>query len=330
MQSVEENPEKLGGRTLGRRSAPFRTGDVEAARRHLTGSFRSHDLQFLDRDRRLSVTHSALTCGRVALHDLGYGGHVRMSAPGMDRFYLFQVALSGPFRIWRNHRATDVPERTAYAVNPDEDFAKDWVPQGRQLTVRIDRAALQAHARALLGRDAEIAFRPAVAADAADLLSAMAGYVEQMHDRPARFRRQVEETVIATVLAAFPSDRSDELRRPERGCAPHYLHRVEAAIDADPQADLTVQDMAAIANVSARSLYYGFRRFRDTTPLGWLRDRRLDLARQLLLAADPATATVAAIAIDCGFAHLSRFAGQFRKRFGRSPASVLRFKERDG
>ncbi|MEQ8346368.1 MAG: AraC family transcriptional regulator [Sneathiellaceae bacterium] len=323
MRSVEDSPEPLG-----RRAPPFRTGDAEEARRHLTGSFRSHDLQFLDGDRRLAVTHRALACGRVALHDLGYGGHVRMSAPGMDRFYLFQVALHGPFRIWRNHRATEVPARMAYAVNPDEAFAKDWLPDGRQLIVRIDRAALQAHARALLGEEAEIAFRPNVVADAADLMSAMAGYVEQMHDRPARFRRQVEEAVIAAVLAAFPSDRSEDLRRPERGCAPHYLHRVEAAIDADPAADLTVQDMAALANVSGRTLYYGFRRFRDTTPLAWLRDRRLDLARQRLLAADPAADSVAAIAMDCGFAHLSRFAAQFRRRFGRAPAAVLRFKER--
>jgi len=308
----------------------LQTGDLDEACTRLGAVFRSHSLHFTHKDRTLAVSHSGTACGRVSFHRLRYGGHVRMSAPEMGGFYLFQVALTGPFRIMRNQEATDVAEREAYAVNPCETFSKDWVPEGDQLIVRIDRDVLENFARATLGlgTDRPILFRPTVVVGARDALVALKQYVECASTFPVRLKREVEEAAMATILASFPNSMSEDFARPARGCAPYYVRRVEEAIDAAPEADTSLHEMTGIAGVSM-GLYYGFRRFRDTTPLAYLKARRLDLAKARLMQADPRATTVTAVARECGFTHLAKFAADFRLRFGRPPSSVLRFKGRD-
>ena len=49
------------------------------------------------------------------------------------------------------------------------------------------------------------------------------------------------------------------------------------------------------------------------------------LARRALRAADPRRTTVSAIALDCGFWELGRFAVAYRRTFGESPSDTLRY-----
>jgi AraC-like DNA-binding protein len=307
----------------------LQTGDLDEACTRLGAVFRSHSLHFTRQERALAVAHSGLSCGKVSFHRLQYGGYVRMSAPEMGGFYLFQVALTGPFRIVRNQDATDVGERRAYAVNPSETFAKDWIPEGDQLIVRVDRDVLEDYARTVLGSGAgrPIMFHPTVVENASDVLISLAHYAGCVSAFPIRLKRQVEEVAMSTILMSFPNTMSEELARPARACAPYYVRRVEEIIDAAPEADTSLQDMTRIAGVSMRTLYYGFRRFRDTTPLAYLKAKRLDLAKARLMQADPRATTVTAVALECGFTHLAKFASDFRLRFGRLPSSVLRFKD---
>jgi transcriptional regulator GlxA family with amidase domain len=58
------------------------------------------------------------------------------------------------------------------------------------------------------------------------------------------------------------------------------------------------------------------------SPTRWIRDMRLDLARQRLESAE-ADASVAAIATGCGFARLSTFSKEYAARFGESPSKAL-------
>ncbi|MDH7798520.1 MULTISPECIES: AraC family transcriptional regulator [unclassified Beijerinckia] len=316
--------------TLGRKSDAFETRDPEMARAHLSGAFRSHRLDFRSPNHQLTMEHRTVACGSVSFHRLKYGGDVRMSSSEMDRFYLFQLARKGSFQIWRNRSATTVLERTAYAVNARETFAKDWASDGEQLILRVERTAIAKHLQSLLasGEGDEVEFRSSATENAGQILATMYDYVAAISDRPARFRSQVEEMILSTIIATFPNNYTDTLERPQKTCAPYYIHRVEEAIEADPRADFPLHDMIEISGVSARTLYYGFRQFRDTTPLNYLRDRKLDLVRRMLLDADPTQTTVTSIATECGFAHLSKFAVHFRERFGETPSAVLKFKGR--
>lgn len=81
-------------------------------------------------------------------------------------------------------------------------------------------------------------------------------------------------------------------------------------------------DIAAVARRQGVTPRYIQRLFeREETTFGhFLRDARLDLARDILGARGGAT--ISAIAFDCGFGDLSHFNKAFRNRFGMTPSDV--------
>jgi AraC-like DNA-binding protein len=86
---------------------------------------------------------------------------------------------------------------------------------------------------------------------------------------------------------------------------------------------LRLEKLAEAAGVRPRTLETHFRQFLGTTPLGWVRHRRLALARQRLLEADEES-TVTGVALASGFSQLGRFAVEYRKLFGERPSQTLK------
>ena len=88
--------------------------------------------------------------------------------------------------------------------------------------------------------------------------------------------------------------------------------------------DIGTVDIAAGAHVTPRAVQYAFQRHLGTTPLAYLRQVRLDRARQELRAASPAHATVTEIASRWGFPSPSRFTAHYRAAYGELPRDTLR------
>lgn len=102
------------------------------------------------------------------------------------------------------------------------------------------------------------------------------------------------------------------------------VRRAMAYLDEHVAEHVTLPDVAEAARLSVRSVQHVFRRHVGTTPLGYLRDRRLEAVRLELIASDPADVTVADVARRWGFAHLSRFSQAYRARFGEYPRQTIR------
>jgi AraC-like DNA-binding protein len=138
-----------------------------------------------------------------------------------------------------------------------------------------------------------------------------------------RVGSHLETTILALLLSAFPHSLQDDYDRAAAPCAPYYVRRAEQYIEAHLRDPVGIDDLVAVAGVSVRSLFGGFRRFRATTPMAYLKAARLDLARVDLACADPGRDSVTDIAIACGFTHMSKFARDFKARFGLSPSQAL-------
>ena len=93
-------------------------------------------------------------------------------------------------------------------------------------------------------------------------------------------------------------------------------------IDANLDEPIDFTDIAAAAGIPGRTLSQHFRRFRDTTPMHYLRDARLDKVHEALRRAEPEE-NVISIASRWGFLHMGRFAAVYRKRFGEAPSETL-------
>jgi AraC-like DNA-binding protein len=131
-----------------------------------------------------------------------------------------------------------------------------------------------------------------------------------------------ENTLIMTMLFGLEHNLSDVLRQPsaEAGC--QQVRQVEEFIKAHAAEPIDVSTLARVIDSSVSSIYRAFRRHRGYTPMKFLLDTRIGLARQYLLQAHPGR-SVTSIAMQCGFAHLGRFALEYKRRFHESPSQTL-------
>ncbi|WP_437850207.1 AraC family transcriptional regulator [Sorangium sp. So ce363] len=198
---------------------------------------------------------------------------------------------------------------------------------GRSLTVL--RSALEAHFAMLTGhapREA-ILFEPDLdlTGGGGATLQGIVRLLREELERPALspFVRSQFCDVLLTALVTIPRHAGSHLLElaPPR-VAPAVVRRAEEYIAMHAGEAVTLADVAAAAGAPARSLQAAFRAARGVTPMGFLKIRRLELARQMLLAALPET-TVADVAGAMGFRSAGRFSVDYRKHFRESPSETL-------
>jgi AraC-like DNA-binding protein len=149
------------------------------------------------------------------------------------------------------------------------------------------------------------------------------------HPEPAAqplIRGSAARLLAATALGTFPNTAITEpTAQDRRDATSATVRRAIAFIDQHPDADISVADIAAAANVSIRAVQFAFRRHLDTTPMQHLRTVRLDHVHRELLATDPSSGTtVTDIATRWGFYNHSRFATRYRRAYGVNPRDTLR------
>jgi AraC-like DNA-binding protein len=199
-------------------------------------------------------------------------------------------------------------------------------------TVLVDPAVLHQLAGTMPTRPATAlrftGYRPVSAHAAAQWINTFR-YVEQLLDNPdaaahplllGSAARLLAATALATFPSTLPTDPTIQDRRDATGTT---VQRAVAFIEANPERDITVVDIAGAACVTVRAVQLAFRRHLNTTPMAYLRRVRLDLAHRDLLDADPRHATVAAVANRWGFTSHSRFAALYRSTYHVLPSSTL-------
>lgn len=140
------------------------------------------------------------------------------------------------------------------------------------------------------------------------------GSLERLH------REGIALQMLACALQAHAGDRPARAPRvhprDRRG-----LERVRECLDAAPAQAHRLDDLARLACMSPTTLREKFQAAYGQTVFGWLRERRMQLARERLAQGW----SVQEAADHVGFQHASNFATAFRQRFGEAPSqSTLR------
>ncbi len=103
--------------------------------------------------------------------------------------------------------------------------------------------------------------------------------------------------------------------------SPPKLKRVIDFIEAHLQESIGLDDLAEAAGLSANHFLRVFKLATGETPYHFLRNRRLERARQLL--ADDSM-PLAQLALECGFANQAHFTAAFSRELGISPGRYRR------
>ncbi|WP_375386854.1 helix-turn-helix domain-containing protein [uncultured Amnibacterium sp.] len=132
------------------------------------------------------------------------------------------------------------------------------------------------------------------------------------------------DLVVAGLLATFPLTAETGVAG-RHGAGPAAVRRAVAHIDEHLAEPLDVGAIAAAAGLPVRTLQTAFRSQIGVAPMARVRQRRLAAVRDELARAEPGSGvTVAEVAHRWGFAHLARFAEQYRRVYGENPSETLR------
>lgn len=317
--------------------ALFHTHDVDEAQSCGARVFCDHRLSQLDSRRPLDTRMYYRRLKGVGMGRMSYGGPVSIDPGRLESFALIQMPLRGQERIVGGCGTVVSTPGIASVVSPDLPMVMYHDDDTEKLFIRIDRAVLECHCRQHLGQEmrAPLEFDVAMALDSAAGQSWLrlvdwfyaeidrdATPAESALDSPLVLA-QAEQMLISMLLACQRHNYTEKLRRDPPSIAPAFVRRIESYIEEHAHEPLTIIELAAYAGVSSRSLFAGFRRFRDTTPMQHLKEVRLHRVREALRHAAPGSVTVTSVALQWGFGHLGHFATDYKRRFGETPSETL-------
>ena len=314
----------------------LRTTDIDAVHAHMSSMMCQHKLHIEGGVPPITFRHHQASLRSLTFNATDYGnpyGRVVVAIPPMEQLYLVQFSLAGRARITHGDDSFTLEPGEMCVLGSNARIRQVLEEGYKHFTLKIPKSDLEGVLMQELGyRPGELNFSPkpvrleGAAASFANMVRTICDDIDlglpgYSHPRTCG---AIEDSLKRLLLASVPHNHSDLFNGSVSGPAPFYVRRVEEYIRARAEEPISLADLIEVSGVSARSLHAGFRRFRDATPMGYLKNHRLALARTALRGGAESGVSVTNVALSCGFTHLSKFARDYFERYGERPSETLR------
>ncbi|MEI9975797.1 MAG: AraC family transcriptional regulator [Ignavibacteriota bacterium] len=134
------------------------------------------------------------------------------------------------------------------------------------------------------------------------------------------FLDSIEAALAALLVTSFSTGRPTAAPA-NVGLTPRCLHRVLEFMHSNLERDISLEDLASQAGLSASHFSHQFRVSTGTSPYQYLRALRIDLGKKLL---QDRRLSVLEVALAVGFENQQHFATVFRRMVGVTPSTYRR------
>jgi AraC-like DNA-binding protein len=312
----------------------FSSADMDEVKCNVGRIFKPHSLKIYSRSNGLNANMHHVQQGNLSLNLLQYQNEVLIDPARLDDFFLIHIPITGKSDIRCGNKSFTSTPQVASLISPTLPLNILWDAGSTHVILRIERARVDRHCAQHLGMqqlEKPLEFDPELRMDSASgvyfarllgiLGEALTSPFPQLR-QPLAFE-QFESTLINALIYGQANNLT--LDAPVQTIAPFYIKRVEEFIHAHAAEPLTIENLAERAGVSARTLFAGFQRYRDISPMDYVRQVRLEHVRKELLG-NPTPVSVTDIALKWGFNHLGRFSIDYKRRFGESPSATVRYR----
>lgn len=232
--------------------------------------------------------------------------------------------MDGPVAIepldGRGRRRT-VPSGAIHLIPGGSDFRMRLLGGLNTMHLYIRRAVIEEVAGQMLeGDPGRIEIPSRILEDEPALRSLLQAVQQALLDGDSSTPRYVDHLsrAIAGHLVLRHSLGADRRRSPDRRPTHSVIEAALAFMETHYAEAISVREIAAAANRSAGHFADYFRAAMGMPPHRYLINLRLGKAAEMLVST---TEPIAAIALDCGFAHQEHLTRAFRTRYGTTPAA---------
>ncbi|KHK61784.1 MULTISPECIES: AraC family transcriptional regulator [Pseudomonas] len=278
--------------------------------------------------RRTSDSEASLmhrTLGSLDLFQMSYGSGVQITSPEREAHYHLHIVLKGRC-MWRScGEERGLAPGDLLLLNPHTPFDLTYSGCYEKFIIKLPASFIgkvcsenkwsypsegvrfdQIHRREQL--DGFLTLLSLVCQEAETDLS-----IFQVKEHYAK--------IIVSKLLSLPI--SNVSREPLEGACQSF-NRLEELIEKNIKQSISLEQLADLVHIGVHSLYALFDKHAGTTPMRFIRQRKLEAIRARLSDPQVAVSNVTEVALDYGFLHLGRFANYYKSTFGELPSDTLR------
>lgn len=308
-----------------------RTSNIEEARLSAEKILCQNNLYTLEAKSNLNTSIYYRKLNGIGIGRMSYGGNVTIKPGFFENFVLLQMPIRGEEKIELGPERVICTPQSGVIINSHTRCVINHTTNTEKLIIRIDRSLLENTCQQILGRtlrdhlelDAVMPLNTSSGSRWLGMVSWIYDYLSVDDNLSPLMAAQIESNIINMLLSNQPHNYSAELFDDAPSLAPFFIKRVERYIEENAHEPITINDMAEFAGVSSRSLFTSFRRYRNTSPMRYLKEVRLRYVNEELKRASVGVETVTAVAFRWGFSHLGHFTTDYKRRFGESPSETL-------
>jgi AraC-like DNA-binding protein len=269
--------------------------------------------------------------GAISLDYSRLATELRFHVPDFARYALV-FAFKGGATANVGRSSINIGGQNAFVASASQSVTLSYAADFEHLVLDVAADALIAKLEALIGEPATDRLEFKTTADfrrsaTEDLRRQFMLLANQMDSHPAGLSplalAELEQAMLVSFLTGQDSNYSIRLSRRLALAAPWQVRKAEAYIEANWDQPLTIEALAEVTGVSARTLFHSFKRSRGYSPMDFVKRLRLSHARKMLQDPDAST-SVTSVAFACGFGNLGHFSGYYRHAFGETPSDTLR------
>lgn len=309
----------------------FETKDPDQISHYMSEAFRPNQSKLCQPDKPVDFRHRQLVFANTTINAVSYGREAVVEAPPIDDAFLCMFTLSGFADVIQGKNSFMTQAGTFSILNPSQPLTVRLSEDFEQLTLKMDSESIYS---ALRETSEPVPIKPLeFASQSFPLQAGVATFAAMVRTICGEIGRkdsglvnegvsaQFEKALASLLINVVPHNYLDELQQSTSKPRPHYVKRALAFMHDQLCQSITMMEVAQAAGISIRSLQWSFQHYLQTTPSIYLRNQRLELARQKIQQSD---SHITDIALDCGFTHPSKFSGYYKQRFGELPTQTRR------
>jgi AraC-like DNA-binding protein len=240
----------------------------------------------------------------IELSYIGFGASLQLEFPTANFFR--QAFVRGGANISFDQIERQVTNSETCVLPPDESVTTAFAPSFEHVGLRIKAEPLLSKLAALIDAtpSRSLMFDQATRANGpaiGNLRRMLMFFAAELESKaPALVVAELEQALIVSFICSNRHNYSALLDDRPRRVASWQVRRAEEYIEAHWDRPITIEELVRVTSTSMRSLFYQFKHSRGQSPMAFVKDIRLQRARDLLERSDPAP-SITKVAVACGF-----------------------------